>query len=441
MLNNRHLLQAMNTIYRQQSLYILVYILTLYNPARGQQGGVETWKFERQRSALDPVYFLDKEILYEGEETLALQGGGKFYSDGRWTKTYRTEPGKYYGFRCYFKTVNVDEPNRSVLTRIKWLDRSNKTIGLIEYPQILRDTSLNGWRIVDQTYLVPAGAISAKIELHYRWDADGQVNFGGVHFDRTDKPTPRPVKVATIGYKPMHSKSSRSNLELFAGYIKKVAELKADIVCLPEGATLVGTTLNYITASEPIPGPSTNFLGAVAKNNDIYIVAGLLEKAGEVVYNTSVLIDRQGKLVGKYRKISLPREEIDGGVTPGDSLPVFDTDFGRIGMMICWDVTFPETARKLSAQGAEIILMPIWGGDVTLTRARAIENQVYVVSSSYDMVSAVFGKEGEIIKKTTKEKPYVIVDIDLAERKLWPWLGELKHRIPGEMPPKKALMD
>jgi predicted amidohydrolase len=287
---------------------------------------------------------------------------------------------------------------------------------------------------------VPPGTVSARIELHFRWDEDGKVNFGGISFEKTGKPKPRFVKVATIGDKPQNSPSSRANLEFFAKYIKKVADLKADIVCLPEGITLVGTSLNYISASEAVPGPSTEFLGEVARENGIYIVAGILEKLGEVGYNTAVLIDREGKLAGKYRKISLPREEIDGGVTPGDSLPVFDTDFGRVGMMICWDVTFPETARKLSTQGAEIILMPIWGGNVTLARARAIENQVYLVSASYDMVSGIFGKEGEILRKTTKSKPYAIVDINLAERKLWPWLGEFKHRIAGEMPPKKALM-
>jgi len=84
-----------------------------------------------------------------------------------------------------------------------------------------------------------------------------------------------------------------------------------------------------------------------------------LKKQGDVFYNTSVLINRTGSVAGKYRKLSLPREEIDGGVTPRDSLPVFNTDFGRIGMMICWDVTFPETARTLAREGAEMIFLPI----------------------------------------------------------------------------------
>ena len=171
----------------------------------------------------------------------------------------------------------------------------------------------------------------------------------------------------------------------------------------------------------------------------MYIVAGILEKKGNTVYNAAVLMDRNGDLAGLYHKVSLPREEIDGGVTPGNSLPVFDTDFGKIGIMICWDVTFPEPARTLAFQGAEVIFLPIWGGHLTLAKARALENQVYLVSSSYDMESAIFDQEGEIMKVATDEKPIAVVEVDLSQRKYWPWLGDFKNRILSEIPTKKAL--
>jgi predicted amidohydrolase len=86
-----------------------------------------------------------------------------------------------------------------------------------------------------------------------------------------------------------------------------------------------------------------------------------------------------------------------------------------------------------------MIFLPIWGGNLTLTKARAIENQVYIVSSSYDMKSAVFDQEGEIIKEATKDTPVAVVEVDLNKQKLWPWLGDFKNRIPTEMPPQKAL--
>ncbi len=83
--------------------------------------------------------------------------------------------------------------------------------------------------------------------------------------------------------------------------------------------------------------------------------------------------------------------------------------------------------------------MPIWGGNLTLAKARCIENQVYMVTSSYGMKTAVFGREGEIIAEADKKEPVIVVEVDLNKRKLWPWLGDFKNRIKREMPPQKAL--
>ena len=108
-------------------------------------------------------------------------------------------------------------------------------------------------------------------------------------------------------------------------------------------------------------------------------------------------------------------------------------------MMICWDVTYPEQARTLAKQGAEVIFLPIAGGNLILAKARAIENQVYLVSSTYDMISAVFDQEGEVMKEATDDNPVIVVDVDLNKQKLWPWLGDFKNRIQGEMPAQKAI--
>lgn len=171
----------------------------------------------------------------------------------------------------------------------------------------------------------------------------------------------------------------------------------------------------------------------------MYIVAGIYEKEGPVVYNTSVLIGRDGNLEGTYRKTALPNEEIIGGISPGEAFPVFDTDFGKIGMMICWDVFFPEPARMLALQGAEVIFMPIWGGNLTLAKARAIENQVYLVSSTYDMKTGVFDKSGDLVVEGTEENPVAIIEVDLNERLMWWWLGEFRNRIKREIPSIRAL--
>src|SRR5436190_1908968 len=241
--------------------------------------------------------------------------------------------------------------------------------------------------------------------------------------------SPHITKRPTSNHRPRNTKSPQANLEQFAKLIDEAGAQKADIICLPEGTTVCGTGLSYFQVSQPIPGPATEFLGQCAARNKAWIVAGLYEREGKSIYNTSVLLSRDGKLAGKYRKVCLPREEIDGGITPGHEYPVFDTDFGRIGMMICWDISYPEVARELSARGAEMIFMPIWGGNETLAKARAIENQIYLVASGYDFRTAIYNKAGEELAKSPDSTNIIYANIDLNQRLLWPWLGDWRSRI------------
>jgi predicted amidohydrolase len=158
------------------------------------------------------------------------------------------------------------------------------------------------------------------------------------------------------------------------------------------------------------------------------VAAGIYERDGAAIYNTSVLLDREGRVAGKYRKVYLPREEIESGLTPGRGYPVFQTDFGRVGMMICYDVFFPDPARALAAQGADIILMPIWGGDETLAAARAIENGVFLVASGYDHPTYVMDPNGKRVAQAPQRGEAAIAEIDLSRRYADPWLGDMRTR-------------
>src|SRR6185503_12634479 len=133
----------------------------------------------------------------------------------------------------------------------------------------------------------------------------------------TAPPGARRVKVASVNHRPRRTRNPVENLEQFAGLIEEASRQKADIVCLPEGITVCGNGLKYVDVAEAIPGPSTEFLGRCAAKAKAYVAAGIYEREGKTVYNTSVLLGRDGRLVGKYRKVCLPREEIDGGITPG----------------------------------------------------------------------------------------------------------------------------
>jgi len=415
------------------SIYIIILVLSGCFSRQHLEEASTEWQVYAQRSEITPAHWIDRDVLFEDQPTLALSGEGKAYVNGSWKRFIDVNSGKYYEFITHFRVENIDQIDRSVLAQITWLNKNGDRVEFIEYPAF-KAQPVNGWYRIQQIYRVPEEVIRARIDLIYRWDPEGIVFFGGTEFSEVAPLGSRKVRVAAVHHRPENMMNAAQSRESFREHIINAGDRAADIVCLPEGITIVGNSMNYVEVSEPIPGPSTEYLGQLGKEYNMYIVAGIYEREGPVVYNTSVLIDRDGKLAGKYRKTALPREEIEGGITPGDEFPVFDTDFGRIGMMICWDVFFPEVARQIALKGAEIIFMPIWGGDLTLAKARAIENQIYLVSSTYDMKTGVFDKTGKLIVEGTDDDPVAIVDIDLNQRELWWWLGEFRNRIQRERP-------
>jgi predicted amidohydrolase len=114
----------------------------------------------------------------------------------------------------------------------------------------------------------------------------------------------------------------------------------------------------------------------------MYVSGSVYIRRGDLIFNSAPLFDRNGKLVGAYDKNMLYEPEVEGGATPGRGLPVFHTELGRIGIMICFDSWFPETARLLALKGAELILFPNAGYFMQLMHARAADNGVCVAASS-----------------------------------------------------------
>jgi len=175
-------------------------------------------------------------------------------------------------------------------------------------------------------------------------------------------------------------------LERIEFYVRRAAALGAKIVVTPETCVdgyvchQPGLTREKMCAlAESEDGPSLGRLRHLAEELEIYLCVGFSELDDEKLYNTALLIGPDGKTVGKYRKT----HGVEQFYETGDALPVFDTRYGKIGIMICYDRQLPEAARTLASNGAELILIPsngMWGRmNDAMLRTRAHENGVYVV--------------------------------------------------------------
>lgn len=180
-----------------------------------------------------------------------------------------------------------------------------------------------------------------------------------------------------------------ANLAGMIDAVEQAAAKQARLVVFPECA-LTGYGFDSLEEALPyaesIPGPSTRLLAGLCRRTQAYLVLGMLEKEGDRCFNAAALIGPEG-VVGKYRKVHLPYLGVDRFVAPGDlGFGVHQTPVGRIGLNICYDGSFPESARTMALQGADMILLPTnWPTGAEefaeiLVNARGLENHVFSVA-------------------------------------------------------------
>jgi predicted amidohydrolase len=424
----------------EQSDWRMIARLNVPGEADGEQ-----WQPWSPREVLAPS------LSHGDQGVLQATGAENETSYGSWRRTVqKVRPGAAYRLTAQCECEGVERIEQSVFARLHWLDEQGGLIRPVDNALVRpaaggsRQDAGGAPASVDYQTVAPEGADRLIVDLGLRWTT-GTVRWGEVVLYEADKLPYRLVKLATVFHRPRNTRSPADSVAQFRDLIESQAPMDCDLICLPEGITLIGTGQSFAEVAEPVPGPTTETLGALARRRKCYIVAGLYEQVeDDMIYNTAVLIDRDGQVAGRYRKTHLPQEESDMGLTPGpartaggvgsgpgagaEAYPVFQTDFGTVGIIVCWDVQFPEPAREMAAAGAEVILLPIWGGSEVVTRARAIENHVFLVSSSYDMRTMIVDPSGKVLAEASSERPIVTAEVDLNLPIYQPWLGDMRCR-------------
>lgn len=266
------------------------------------------------------------------------------------------------------------------------------------------------------------------------------------------------------------SDNVKANIQHIAEGIEKLAKDGAQLIVLQElhNSLYFCQTENVdnFDLAEPIPGPSTEFYGDLARRLGVVIVTSLFEKrAAGLYHNTAVVMERDGSIAGKYRKMHIPDDPAyyeKFYFTPGDlGFHPIDTSVGRLGVLVCWDQWYPEAARLMALQGAELLIYPTAIGYAdsdtpdeqerqreawtTVQRGHAVANGVPVITAnrvgfepdpsgqtkgiSFWGSSMAVGPQGEMLWRAGRdEEESVVIDVDMSRceqvRRWWPFLRD-----------------
>jgi predicted amidohydrolase len=252
---------------------------------------------------------------------------------------------------------------------------------------------------------------------------------------------PRKVTLGTCMYAMWHAYPGlEPRLHELAGRVdamgrecaRRYPGARLDLAALPEVAVSGGLAGTGAAVSFPLDGPVLEIMGAAARRNDCYVIVPLYlsDHQGKGPWsNAAALLDRSGRLVGTYRKVFLVVEpgasSAEAGATPGRDFPVFDCDFGRVGIQICWDMAFDDGWNALARKGAEVVAWSTqWPGRVHAA-ARALRGRAYVLSSTWRNNASLFDPTGHVVADI-REEGVLVEQVDL-EYEILAWQSALRN--------------
>jgi beta-ureidopropionase len=231
--------------------------------------------------------------------------------------------------------------------------------------------------------------------------------------DDSDSPRRRPgrqIWVASLTLEGIQATTREEALKQVLGRMEQVSSARPDLICLPEIFNSFYTPRpTSAQAAEPLDGPTISAMARFAQAKRCYVVAPITREYEGKLFNTAVLLDRSGAVAGTYDKIHPTEPEMNGGITPGRTAAVFETDFGKLGIQICFDLNWSDGWQALKDGGAEIVVWPsAYPGGFPL-RAVACAHRYPIVACPWTSPAALYDIDGYTLAQSGKWEPWISV--------------------------------
>lgn len=335
----------------------------------------------------------------EDNSVLVLHCDGAPYCYGKWIAKTTIKTGATYvaTVECRIESCPTHEDNHAY-AMINWRDENGKYIQREHLMSSNLPENHHEWLTLTCTSEAPEGATEAELELTL--SAPGKVKWRNATIIETTKAPTRPVKIASAFFTPRYD--LQQNLETMLTLADQAGKQKADILLFTESAYDRGITpiqAKCIPVPSASPDDPLGRLGTKAKEHNLNILVNIVECENGFFFNSTVLLDRNGQYKGKYHKSHLPPVEKEAGFSPGNTLPILETDFATIGIMTCFDLAFIDIGHTLREKGAEIIFVPTIGNFMLYSQILAKEAGRYIVVSGGDKPhpSRIINPNGDII--------------------------------------------
>ena len=353
-------------------------------------------------------------------------------------------PGRWYRVAVTARPSGVPRVRDSVHAELIWWNKNGKRA---DWAHVRFERAENGVLEFAQDMQAPADAVYATLRLMLRWTDRGEVVWCDPRLTAIDPPGPRKL-TAAIATGKFPGESIEKNVAFAKELIAGAADAGARVVCLPECVTTWRTKGLPNEGARPIPGPESDALCEEAGRRKIDVVGSMYELNGKLIHNTGLYIDAGEGIIGKYRKVHLAVGERWKGITPGSEFPVFQTRYGKVGMLICYDSVMGEGHRILAEKGAEVLFMPIMGdpravGDAAeenwrrIMQVRALDNHVwFVVCQNVGKWGLIARPDGRIVAEVDPATGMAIAKLDLGYRFKSRIGSDFRNRVWGERRPE-----